>query len=102
MLGSNNSVPIGDASEELKRQLLEALTGSFSNATSRIIRNVMEGDVQSDKVVFPRTLPAYYVIWVNGISFAKGNFEEIDPLSIGLKNYIHTGDLVQLEFLELI
>ena len=73
-----------------------------SSRGNSIVRKTIEGEIKQDKVEFPRQLPNYYLIFVNGVTFIKGHFAEIDPFSIELKNYIQTGDVVQLEYLELL
>ncbi len=100
MLGSNSNAPIGDITEDLRRQLRAAL-GSLSNVTG-IARNVIEGEFKDNAIVFKQPLPSFYVIWVNGVSFKKNHFPELTANSIELNNYIQEGDLVQLEFLELL
>jgi hypothetical protein len=95
MLGSNSSVPIGDASEELKRQLIAALFGSLPNLTGNISLSVEAAILNGNTATFNRNLPTYYLVLYNGQTYAQSEIVKKSARVLEFPFVFQTGEIVQ-------
>ena len=97
MLGSNG-VPIGDASAELKRQLINALFGSLPNLTGNINLSVETATLNGNTATFNRNLPTYYLILYNGQTYVQSEIVKKTARVLEFPFVFQSGEVVQ--FLE--
>jgi hypothetical protein len=74
-------------------------TTSNPSALGRSIElRTIRGTVTTDGVVFGQSLPDYYVVRVNGVTFSKTHFAQLSATMISRRDYINPDDLVELDY----